>query len=296
MVKRHAGAVMGEGGLPLMELKTVTEVRELGEDGRTVTGFPSVFGNVDDSGDVIEPGAYVKTIAERGERMRWLWQHDKTQPPIARVLEIGEVGREGLPAALVARFPEATGALRVQREYLDTPRGNEVLAAIRSGALTEMSIGYDAIKADVPPESIVAGRKVRRALKEIRLWEMSDVNWGMNAATANVKALLAAGDTKGLAQWIESRIHLDFTTIADDLFGDGYLTREERMALSNAIGNALNAFNQRMLGDDLAGVRERARWEPVEEDEEEDTAPARAIQVAELRRRVQVLQKQLALV
>jgi HK97 family phage prohead protease len=280
----------------LMERKTITEVRELETEGRgrMVIGFPSVLGNVDDGGDVIEPGAYLKTIGERGERLRWLWQHDKTAPPIARVVEIGEVGRAALPAALLARFPEATGALRVKREYLDTPRGNEVFEAIRSGALTEMSIGYDAIKAESPPESIVAGRRVRRVLKEIRLWEMSDVNWGMNAATTNVKDLLAAGDTKALSQWIESRIHLNFTEIADDLFGNGYLTREERVALSNAIGSALDAFNQRMLGDDLAGVRERERWEPVEDADDEPPAPQLA-SVASLRRRLVVLVKRLAL-
>jgi len=78
----------------------------------------------------------------------------------------------------------------VQREYLDTPRGNEVLQAIRGGALNEMSIGYDAIKAEYPRETILAGRSVQRVLKEIRLWEMSDVNWGMNAATANFKAAI----------------------------------------------------------------------------------------------------------
>jgi HK97 family phage prohead protease len=276
----------------VMERKTIIEVRELGGEGeRTVTGFPSVFGNVDDGGDLVEPGAYQKTISERGDRMRWLWQHDKGQPPIARVLELAEVGRDALPAALLARFPEATGALRVKREYLDTPRGNEVLTGIRAGALAELSIGYDAIKSEFPTGREVGGRPVRRSLKEIRLWEMSDVNWGMNAATTNVKALLSAGDDKGLAQWIESRIHLNFTEISDDLFGNGLLTREERMALSNAIGNALNAFNQRMLGDDLAGVRERDRYEAAPESDQ-----VRPVAVAELRRRVVVLRKQLALV
>ena len=271
-----------------MERKAITEVREVAD--RMVTGFASVCGNVDEGGDLIEPGAYAKTLQERGERLRWLWQHDKAQPPIARVVEIGEVGREVLPAGVLARFPEATGGLRVQREYLDTPRGNEVLAGIRAGALSELSIGYDAIKAE-PSDLSVAGRRVRRLLKEIRLWEMSDVNWGMNAATANVKALLAAGDTKGLAQWLEARIHLEFTEIADELFGDGYLTREERLALSAAIGGALDAFNARLAADDLAGVRGRERWAKPGEPE----AVYAAGGVAQLQRRVVALRKRLEL-
>ncbi|NTV53224.1 MAG: hypothetical protein HGA76_09475 [Candidatus Firestonebacteria bacterium] len=65
------------------------------------------------------------------------------------------------------------------------------------------------------------GRPVRRKLVEIRLWEMSDVLWGMNAATANLKSLLAQPSGlrhKALAEWIESRIHLNFTEIADESF------------------------------------------------------------------------------
>lgn len=288
-------------GAGLMERKTVTEVREVSD--RMVVGFPNVLGNVDDGGDLVEPGAYVKTIQERGERMRWLWQHDKSQPPIARVVEIAEVAREALPAAVLARFPEAMGALRVKREYLDTPRGNEVLAGIQAGAISELSIGYDAIQAEPGNGKTAGGRPARRILKEIRLWEMSDVNWGMNAATANVKALLAAGDTKGLAQWLEARIHAEFTEIADELFGDGYLTREERIALSNAIGGALDAFNERMAADDLAGVRGRERWDKPASTaasntgaSAQDAAMAAPVQVAQLQRRVLVLRKQLELV
>lgn len=42
--------------------------------------------------------------------------------------------------------------------------------------------------------------------------------------------------------WCESRIHSMFTTMADDMYGQGYLTRDERKALSHAIGLALDAF------------------------------------------------------
>ena len=182
-----------------------------------VTGFPSVFGVLDDGGDVVTPGAYTKTLMERGQRMRWLWQHDSSQPPIAQIVEIAEVGAGQLPAAVAARWPEATGALMVKREYLDTPRGNEVLAGVRAGAINEMSIGYDAVQAEFPTAALQGGRPVKRILKEIRLWEMSDVLWGMNAATANLKALLAGtqerpGQMKALANgwragsiWISRR-------------------------------------------------------------------------------------------
>ena len=179
-----------------MEFKTAFEFKEVTD--RTVVGYPSVFGNVDDGGDLIKLGSYRKTIQERAMRFRWLWQHDHSMPPTAKILDVREVGREDLPPALIERYPEAEGALRVAREYLDTPRGNEILTGIQEGAINEMSIGYDSIQIEYPEDVYVAGKEVWRILREIRLWEGSDVNWGMNAATTNEKSALAqflAGET-----------------------------------------------------------------------------------------------------
>lgn len=51
---------------------------------------------------------------------------------------------------------------------------------------------------------------------------------------------LAEGGTVGA--WLESRIHLAFTEMADNMYGRGGLTRPERIALSSAISDALTAF------------------------------------------------------
>lgn len=53
-------------------------------------------------------------------------------------------------------------------------------------------------------------------------------------------------EARNVGQWVESRIHRDFTVTADEMFGDGRLTREERIALSGAIGDALDAFVTRL--------------------------------------------------
>jgi hypothetical protein len=55
-------------------------------------------------------------------------------------------------------------------------------------------------------------------------------------------ALKTVREARNVGQWMESRIHLSFTCIADEMFGDGRLTREERIALSKGIGAALDAF------------------------------------------------------
>lgn len=50
-------------------------------------------------------------------------------------------------------------------------------------------------------------------------------------------------EARNAGEWLEARLHLMFTEIADNMFGDGRLTRDERIALSSAIGVALDAFH-----------------------------------------------------
>jgi HK97 family phage prohead protease len=173
-----------------MEYKAIQlEVKDIGEDGRTVTGFAAVFGNIDSGYDRLFKGAFKKTLKENGKRVKHLWQHDMSAPPIAAVKELREVGREELPADVQKAYPDATGGLLVARKYLDTPRGNEILTGIESGAVTEMSFAYDPLKYDFEElkESDDVRPLVIRNLREVRLYETSDVVWGMNAATVASK-------------------------------------------------------------------------------------------------------------
>lgn len=49
-------------------------------------------------------------------------------------------------------------------------------------------------------------------------------------------------EARNVGQWVESAIHRDFTVMADNMAGEGHLTREERIQMSSAIGDALAAF------------------------------------------------------
>lgn len=173
-----------------METKTFYSKVASIED-RTVTGISAVSGVVDSGNDLIHKGAFAKTILERLSRVKHLWQHDNTLPPIAAIVELREVGRMELPADMKAKWPQAKGGLLVKRQYLETERGNEVLAGLKSEppAITEMSFGYDAVKFDF--EQADEQSPTIRNLHELRLWDTSDVNWGMNEATvaAFTKAL-----------------------------------------------------------------------------------------------------------
>jgi HK97 family phage prohead protease len=153
-------------------------------NGRTITGIFSVFGNLDSYNDRIWPGSFAKTLLERGSKIVHLWQHDWWSPPIAVIKSIREVTREELPAEVLAAAPEALGGAEVEREYLDNEMANWVLDAIIKGAPLEMSFGFDAVKYDFEelPGAKYDWEKLRN-LREIRLWETSDVLWGANDAT-----------------------------------------------------------------------------------------------------------------
>jgi len=158
--------------------------------GRAVTGIFSVYGNLDDYDDRCWPGMLTKTLQERKDRILHLWQHDFSSPPIAVITEIREVPRDELPEMVLQRAPEAMGGALVTREYLKTPRADEVFTNIEAGSPLEMSFAYDPIKYDYEekPDAKYEWERIRN-LREVRLYETSDVLWGANDATVASKAL-----------------------------------------------------------------------------------------------------------
>lgn len=81
-------------------------------------------------------------------------------------------------------------------------------------------------------------------------------------------ATVELNEAANVAEWLESRIHLIFTQFADDMFGDGRVTRNERITMSGAISDALTAFNTRMTAD-VPQLFTRGRWEMAPEEEVE---------------------------
>jgi len=150
---------------------------------RTVTQIFSVFDVIDSYQERVKPGAFKKTISERMNRIKVLWQHNYYQPPIATLDAAREIERNEIPVEILEQFPSASGALEADVTYLNTDRGEEVLVGIKEGAITENSIGFDVIQ-EVKTEIEVADVKIKvRDLIELRLWDLSPVNWGANPAT-----------------------------------------------------------------------------------------------------------------
>ena len=163
--------------LPYFELKAESS-------GRVRKGIAAVFGNVDSVGDRIMPGAFAKTISEGRKRVKHLWNHDFSTPPIASISELKELTRDELPPEVLEYAPEATGGLMVSREYYKTDLADWVLQAIDKGDVAEMSFGYNVVRDEKAEHN---GQEIRE-LKELMLLDTSDVNWGANSATVTVGA------------------------------------------------------------------------------------------------------------
>lgn len=168
-----------------MEYKTQPQFIKSIDD-RTVIGIPVVHGNIDDGYDRSHPALFGDGTVKGRRRAVFLWQHDSSAPPTAVINYHRDIPRDQLPKSVLDYAPEATGGVEVSRTYLDTPRGNEVLAGIKAGAIAEMSYAYDVTRFDY--ETLDDGRMIRN-LYAAEVYDFSDVNWGMNPATVGSKGL-----------------------------------------------------------------------------------------------------------
>lgn len=88
-----------------------------------------------------------------------------------------------------------------------------------------------------------------------------------SAEPASREELREAGATIGSR--IEARTHTSFTILADDMYCDGRITRDERITLSSALGDALGTLVGR-LEKDAPQLYQRGPWSfPPDEDSEE---------------------------
>lgn len=208
-----------------MEYKAVATEFKAVDDQGIFEGHFSIFGNVDDGGDMMHAGAFAKTIVERGKRVKVFYAHDwqKLIGPPPDVLQ------------------EDVRGLHVKgRLTLDSFWGREAWALMKDGALTEASIGYEPVKWDyqapdgsqISEQDAWATRGVIRNLREVKLYEVSPVPLGMNAL-AEVAAIKAALSTRN-PHWQDIK--------QEPL--DTYLTTLGRIAAELKDGRVLSAGNK----------------------------------------------------
>ena len=70
------------------------ELLDADEKAGIVKGYASTFGNKDSDNDIINKGAYKKTIEENGKRIKYIYQHDMDKP--LGVIKMLEEDNKGL--------------------------------------------------------------------------------------------------------------------------------------------------------------------------------------------------------
>jgi HK97 family phage prohead protease len=176
-----------------MEIKSMSDVEITVVDSELgiVEHLVTVFGNIDTGKDRCYPGAFTKTLVERGGRIRVLDMHqqDSVLRAIGKPVKIWEVGRGALPVKTQEQFPDATGGVMAQTQFLmDTPEGKGIFVRIKEGAINEWSYGYDSLDADYETINHQGKDITVRNLRTIRLWEYGPVLWGMNSAAVTLGA------------------------------------------------------------------------------------------------------------
>jgi hypothetical protein len=73
-------------------------------------------------------------------------------------------------------------------------------------------------------------------------------------------ARTTAQEAGTIGTWLESQLHLALTQLADGMYGDGRLSRAERITLSSAIGDALQAWTAKVDAE-APQLFTRGRWE-----------------------------------
>ena len=198
------------------EIKKLTfhsDVKAVNDKG-TFTGYGSIFGNEDQGSDIMQKGAFTKSLENRpASKVKMLYQH-KTDEPIG-VFE--------------NMYEDEKGLFVKGRLAMGTQKGREAYELLKMGALDGMSIGF---RADPDKQGYNENKRGTRTLKEVDLMEISLVTFPMNerALIENVKA-----GQKNIREW--EKILRDA----------GGLSRTEAKIGAKALSESLS---QRDAGDD----------------------------------------------
>jgi len=207
-----------------MKKENVMEIKAIGFDDsqvdmveRTFKGYASTFGNVDEVGDIIEAGAFTKSIQERGpdgtKQIKVLWQHD-------------------LPLGMPTVMTEDSKGLYVEAKISKTRLGDEALELMRDGVVDRMSIGFSIPQGKAVWDEALGVRRI----KEVKLFEFSPVTFPANemAVVTGVKNL----------------------QLIRQLASGGKLSKEELKALADMLPELQALIDAEAVGNDTSKNKE----------------------------------------
>lgn len=178
----------------IFEQKNTGAIKDIDVKSRIVTGYLSAFGNVDSDNDIIEKGAFSKSINERFNEIFYLQQHDWSRP-------LGKF----------TKLEEDEKGLYFEGEIINTSFGEDQLKLYEAGIVKEHSIGFITVKSEKGSNA--------RIIKEVKLYEGSAVTLGANSNTPFLGFKSSVNEAKDLYKKI-LKAHKDgsFTDETHGLF------------------------------------------------------------------------------
>ncbi|QCV95670.1 HK97 family phage prohead protease [Acidipropionibacterium acidipropionici] len=169
----------------------------------TFEGHASVFGNVDSYGDIVDSGAFTRTLgewAEKGATIPVLWGHNMDDP-------FANIG------GLVSAEEDEKGLKVVGQLDMDNPTAQQVYRLMKGGRTTSMSFAYSVRDA--------AEKDGANHLKDLDLFEVSVVQVPANEL-AEIEAVKSASGAliDGMkAGRVLAQKHIDSLHTAYDALG-----------------------------------------------------------------------------
>ncbi|WP_143296357.1 HK97 family phage prohead protease [Acetobacter okinawensis] len=209
-----------------------------------VEGYGAVFGNTDSHGDVILPGAFTQSIAERKAQGRVLPMH----------VMHGFFGGDGVPAGVWNVVSEDSKGLHVKGKIsgTNTDAGRLLYERVKDGALGGLSIGFS-----IPKDGSVKmadPKGPRRQIKQANLHEVSLVDDPSNALArvTDLKRRMG-GEFKSTIQTTVAMQALEAALgiYQKSLQGNDAPTAEERQQLLTHLQDAYEALTGTRMPDGL---------------------------------------------
>ena len=146
----------------LLEYKSsFAAIKDVDSKNRIVTGYLSEFGSKDYDSDIIEKGAFAKSIQERKDNIFFLNQHDWKQPH----------------GKFNVLMEDSKGLYFESNPLPNTTYSNDLIELYSLGIVKEHSIGFSTIKSEWHKDGYT------RTIKEVKLYEGSNVTLGANPNT-----------------------------------------------------------------------------------------------------------------
>lgn len=138
-------------------------IKDVDMKSRTVTGYFSRFGNIDHDGDMLMPGAFSKTVKERGFEGKNIIPH------------LLDHEMETLKQLSKPKIYEKSDGGFFESTISDTNNGIDTLKLYRDGVINQHSFGFRVLRKE--------DKKDYRAITETLLYEVSTVVLGANEST-----------------------------------------------------------------------------------------------------------------